>query len=396
MNCAVHSGSDSLLRDIMTASDCVITDSVASGYAALSAPGGLGSTLLTAALTIYVALVGYRLVLGQAALGLGEIVGHFIKIAVVLTLVTNWSAFQTLVFATLFDGPEQIASFVIRHSQNAAAPIDVLTALQALFDQIGDAANASWGVHEPAANALGATPVPPNPPIGAPQFEALALWLADAVMLASSVGVLLVVRIILGLLLVLAPLFAAALLFPVSAGLFEGWLRVTLRFALVPLFTLPFTAALVAVLTPFAAQLETAESLRDGPVPAILLLVLVFAAVLWQSLRLSAGIVAGIRLPGRMLTIPTPISPSDNTPPPVRDRTQSVLDAVQRMRVYGEPGVASAGRAASGGRLVEMRNIGTAVPDGAAPNQQRLGQASRRIILARSAQPVMAGERGIG
>ncbi len=333
MSCAPASGI--LVRDVLAQTDCLVTDKVASGYAALLAPGGEVMTVLTAALVLYVAIIGYRLALGRAGFGLDELVPHFVRIGIVIALATRWPAFQTLVFNLLFDGPRQIANVILAASGSGAN--DVLDTVQALFDRLTDAAGDAWAqvpaLHGSAANIPGdastaasplaavapgsnAVALPPGlpraagaaakaaaaapSPLGAPLFIAITLWATALVMLAASVGVLLVARILLAVLLLVAPLFIIAALFPATRGLCEGWLRTAGRFALVPLFALIGAAGMVAVLTPFAQRLadDPLTSLTDGPVLPMLVIVLVFAAVLGQSARIAGGIMAGLRLPG--------------------------------------------------------------------------------------------------
>ena len=102
-----------LARDVLTTADCLIAGQVADSYAALLAPGGVLGTALTLALTIYVAIFGYRLMLGLSRLTLGEVVPHFIKIGIIVALVTSWPSYQTLVFNLLFNGPQQLGNMMI-------------------------------------------------------------------------------------------------------------------------------------------------------------------------------------------------------------------------------------------------------------------------------------------
>ena len=321
-NCPLPT-SDALARDALASVDCLIGGQIEGSYAALLAPGGAFSTALTIGLTIYVAIIGYRLILGQAGLTLGELVPHFVKIGLILALVTNWPAYQALVFGVLFHGPEQLAD-VITGQAAGATHGGILDAVQTLFNRLTDYAGNAW-TQRPALSALPVAPItPPVIPgaispaatlpaaatsalpfaLGAAQFVAALLWLSAGVMLAASIGVLLVVRIILALLLLFGPVFVAFALFAPTRGLFEGWLRTAVKFALVPLFTLPLTAVMVLLAGPLAAGLGDSPivTIRDGPVLPIALIVFVFAAVIVQAARLGGGIAGGIRLPrGRVV-----------------------------------------------------------------------------------------------
>jgi type IV secretion system protein VirB6 len=409
IGCAATAGAPSLARDVLANADCLISAQVEAGYAALLAPGGGFVVALTLGLTIYVAVIGYRLILGHAGLSLGEMVPHFIKIGVVLALATRWPSYQTLVFDLLFHGPEQLAAPILRQvTGSAAGQGDVLAALQAVFDRLTDYASAAWTQPSVAPLPVTAAPAllpgtlapPPAPSLplqlGAPQFVGMLLWISALVMLATSLGVLLVVRIILALLLVLGPVFIALALFPSTRGLFEGWLRMAVKFALVPLFTLPLTAAMVAVLIPFAADLGDGHvtSLRDGPVLAIALIVLVFAAVMLQVTRLTAGIASGIRLPRRTMPVSQSVAAAGMptrarlSVPPLANRADILVQSLGGGR-NGEfvTGLAAPEAILATRRIAAPESAGVTVVDSGA----RLGQGYRRLAISAPARAIPNG-----
>ena len=409
--CPSAIAADALARDVLASADCLIAGEVQQGYAALLAPGGTFATALTIALTIYVAIFAYRLLLGLTSLTLAEVVPHFVKIGVVFVLVTSWAGYQTLVFDTLFHGPEQLADTIVRQAAGAGtATGDVLGALQDVFTRLTDAAGDAWGqtppvpVHPVAAATVPATATavtaaataPPAataalPTLGAPQFVAALLWASALVLMAASVGMLLVVRIVLALLLLLGPVFLAFALFRATRGLAEGWLRVTVKFALVPLFALPLIAVVVAVLAPVVAGLGDAPivSVRDGPVLLILLVVLVFAAVMAQAARLGSGIAGSIRLPRRPPPVVAAPASAVRAAPlvaaavPGGSRTDLIVQAIDG----GGRRTALAGAAAAPAAVAGTRAItGPAValrPAGDATG--RLGQGYRRLAIGQTA-----------
>lgn len=327
--CAPIAGPPSLARDLLASTDCFIATKVEAGYGQLLGPGGGLSTALTIGLTLYVAVYGYRLALGRTTLSLADLVPRFITIGLMLALVTNWPAYQRVVFNIVFDGPQAIAGLVMPRTGTGSAG-NVIVSLQSLFDAITDYAGEAWEQKPPPPKAAAAPPVaPPAAPAAAPgadaaasaaaaaaqpqigalnpfsmgpaQFVAIVLWLSALIMMASSVGLLLVVRIILAILLLFGPVFIAMAVFAPTRGLFEGWLRATVKFALVPLIVLPLSGVLVAILPPFVRDLPPLPiaAFRDTPALAILMIVLVFAVVLAQALSLSGMIAGAIRLPRR-------------------------------------------------------------------------------------------------
>lgn len=404
MNPVCPTGIDpaTLARDVLATADCLIAGQVATSYAALLAPGGALGTALTLALTIYVAIFGYRLLLGLSRLTLGEVVPHFIKIGIVVALVTSWPSYQTLVFNLLFNGPQQLASALVQPAVGSGGSNDVMLALQALFDRLTDAAGDAWAQGSaappvtptalpPPVAGVPAAAVPPAVPVlpfalGAPQFVATLLWFSAVVLMAMSVGLLLVVRIVLALLLVVGPLFIALALFRPSRGLAEGWLRTTVKFALVPLFALPLIIAVVAVAVPLTEGLGETPivSVRDGPVLLIVLVVMVFAAVMVQAARLGGGIASGIRLPRGAAPAPDPVAVAavamtrSTTPMLTTSRAETIVRAIDT----GGRGSGAAGAAPI--TLTASRGITTSVaaPTSVADGGNRLGQGYRRLAVA--------------
>lgn len=410
------SGSPSLARDVLAGADCLISTQIEAAYAALLTPGGTLSAALTIGLTIYVAIIGYRLILGQAGLTLGELVPHFVKIGLVLALVTSWPAYQALVFDLLFHGPEQLADPILRQIGGAGtASGGVLTALQDQFDRLTDFAGDAWGQKAVNAAATATTATPPVaapfpgagaaaavappaaatsalPQLGAPQFASIILWASALLMLASTVGLLLVVRIVLALLLVFGPVFVAFALFANTRGLFEGWLRMAVKFALVPLIALPLVAAFVAVIAPFTAALtdEAITDVRAGPVLVIGLIVLVLAAVMLQVTRLTAGIAGGIRLPRGRAAVPATASAAAGemrvvTPVAAPSRAELL---VQTLRGSGGQPRATVVPATAGETPGATRRIATAADaPPVADSGGRLGQGYRRLAIGQTSVP---------
>ena len=414
-SCPASIAADALARDVLASADCLIGNQVQQGYANLLAPGGTFATALTIALIIYVAIFGYRLILGQTSLTLGEVVPHFIKIGIVFALATSWPAYQTLVFDTLFHGPEQIADVIVRQAAGPSmAAVDVLSALQEVFTRLTDAAGDAWAQTPPPATTTAVLPGVPGvaaaapaaaaallPQLGAPQFVAALYWVCALVLMAASVGVLLVVRIVLALLLLLGPVFVAFALFRTTRGLAEGWLRVTVKFALVPLFALPLIAVAVAVLGPLAASLgeATVAGVRDSPALLILLVVLVFAAVMVQAARLGGGIAGGIRLPRRPPAAPSERGLPAPSAPALRisdggqgaTRAETIVQAIDA----GDRRIGGSNLNSAPALVPATRTI--AGPVSATPlfadNNARLGQGYRRLAIGQSAAPLPARTR---
>jgi type IV secretion system protein VirB6 len=151
---------------------------------------------------------------------------------------------------------------------------------------------------------------------GGPAFGATALWISAITLLVSTLGLLILAKLMLGLLLAIGPLFVGLLLFDTTKGFFEGWLRTALGFALVPLATVVFMAGLLASLEPSLASLAIARAENRyalEPILTVLVIVLVFTAVFGSVIGLCTRLVAGFRLPDAKMREPEPLLLSADT-----------------------------------------------------------------------------------
>ena len=82
---------DTLLRVV----DCHARTLGAEGYQALASPSSVVGTLISIALTLFVAFFGYRMLLGHVPT-IRDAVLSIVKIAIVLVLATSWPAYRTL------------------------------------------------------------------------------------------------------------------------------------------------------------------------------------------------------------------------------------------------------------------------------------------------------------
>jgi type IV secretion system protein VirB6 len=324
--CAAPRSDLGLVKGLLETVDCNIREGVQGGYNAFFGPGSALSAVITILLTLYVALLGFRLLTGRTDLRVGDLPMIAIKLGAVVMLTTSWASYQSLVFALLFDGPAELANSLLA---NMALPPsvsggDIFARLQYSFDQLTLSASAMSLVSDgPTAASAGLAPgslvlqaapgVDPNslkgfsPVIqmrsalqGGPAFGATALWLSSIILLVSTLGLLILAKLMLGLLLAIGPIFVGLLLFDQTKGFFEGWLRTSLGFALVPLATVVFMAGMLASLEPSLQGLAVARAENRyaiEPVLTVMVIVLTFTAVFGSVIGLCMRLVAGFRLP---------------------------------------------------------------------------------------------------
>lgn len=426
--CPVPAPDDPLVLGLLSTTDCHVQALVRSGYGALFEGGGAFGAVLTTLLTVWVALIGYRLLLGRAQLSVGDFALTAVKLGAVIALATQWGTYQAVVYHLLFDGPQQLADAVLRglSANGVSFGGDVFAGLQRAFDDLtyfspaappGSAAAAQAAA--PAAGQALAAAAPIAVPAVATAatagqgllskggFDSLLLLLSAVVLLLSTLGVLLISKIVLGLLLALGPVFIACLLFDSTRGVFEGWLRASLGFAFAPLAS---TVLLGLGLTLLGPSLLAIETMRDqhsyipGVAFGVTVLVLVLAGVA-AGLLVAAGVIAG----GFKLPRPRPAADPAAAGAAVRAAAAepAALGRAERVAVAaaaqerrdaavfsraGATGPAAAASASAGGdrRTSETLTIDRGAP-AAVTVETRLGQAPRRSASPRSSR---AGARG--
>jgi type IV secretion system protein VirB6 len=303
--CPAPGPDDPLVRSLLGVVDCNVQGLARGGYATLFEPSSGFSTLLTSLLTIYVAVLGYQLLLGRAQLRVGDLALTAVKIGVVLALATGWATYQTVVFDFLFRGPAQLADAMLVNVQPQGSLFhgDVFNGLQSVFDALNDFA-AEFAKNVAAAPTSDPTSATTAVPTGGsttgPGFGSKALSISAMTLLLSTLGVLLAAKLVLGLLLAIGPIFIALLLFGATRGLFEGWLRAAVATALAALATTLLLGVALTVLEPSLLRLKANVEQGDfslGIVYSILVLTLVFAAVSLGTLVVGAIVGVGLRLP---------------------------------------------------------------------------------------------------
>jgi type IV secretion system protein VirB6 len=349
-NCTAINPAAGSAETMVSTVDCYMQSNVQAGYAQLLGAGSPFSYALTIALTLYVAVVGYRLIFGRSSLTINEMAPRIILIGAVLALTSNWATYQVLVYDVLTDGPQEIASAVNPGTSKAAglnARIDVVSGR--LVD-LADAWTEFDARPEIAVPTDPKTPPEALPPTatGITTFVAPKdslgpnmLLMSALLLVLASAGVLVVAKIILGLLLVLGPIFAVLGLFAGTRGLTLGWARAAVLMALVPVMAMMTSAGAVALLEPLLTDMIVSAgqgifSLRAAL--TILVVVMIMVAVSVQLFRVGRTIVSGWTLSfgQNKLTENTHAQAHaafDQTPPAnlvYNERMQSLVGSIER------------------------------------------------------------------
>ncbi|MEA3004072.1 MAG: type secretion system protein VirB6 [Sphingomonadales bacterium] len=409
MACAVIPPDTGFVRAMVAFIDCQAQSLGAQGYLALLAPGSTLSLVLTGFLTLLVALLGYRLLLGHAP-DVREGVFTLVKIGFVLALATSWPAYRALVYDVALRGPAELTAEIGAPSGLPGAGgglvdrLDTVDQAMAALALLG-AGEPPLTVAPPAANDV-ATPQTPPPPFAG--FNAFALGGSRLIFLLGAVGALAVVRLVAGLMLALGPFFIAFLLFDQTRGLFEGWVRVLAGAALAALGTAVTLGLELALLEPWLADILTrraaGEALPNMPAE-ILLVTSMFALLLLAMMFATARLAFGFRLvpgwraaAGRLVTHLRAESASQPAAAATaaaaaegRSRAAIVVDAIssaqRREAAQGGAATVLANAYAGDVRPAAAARAGRDLPDRVAPAP--LGQSFRRSTRTR----VSAGAR---
>ena len=279
-----------LVTGLLGTVDCYIGDFAQGSYRDLVGPGTLFAAVFTALLTIYIALMGYQLLLGRGGLRLTDLPLTALKVGLVLSFLTSWAAYQTLVYNFLFVGPSEIAHVLLAQTDRLGATTggDVFTGLERSFSALTNAAEVYGRQAGGNVNILQ----------GGPALGSGLLWMSAVTMLLVTVGMIVAMKIVVGFLLAIGPVFIGLFLFDATRGLFDGWLRTTVAFALAPLATTVFAAAMLVMLGPVVQRLgvlAAANRFDMGTVVTVAIIVAVSVIVMLQALRATFGIASGLQ-----------------------------------------------------------------------------------------------------
>jgi type IV secretion system protein VirB6 len=214
--------------------DCHIQAAVQSGYERLFGQGGALAATLTGLLTLYIALIAYGFLTGRTRLTLGMMSPRAVTLVLVLSFLSVYPAYHALFFGLLMNGPDEITAALLGQRGHSAI-YNFADQLDGLFVRF---ANVATSLDQTNANGAGI--------VNSQSMPVTLFWLSGLILLMSTLGVLILSRLVLYLMLILGPIFILLALFPQTRGLFNGWLRTAFVFAIMPMLTvLGGTAALM-------------------------------------------------------------------------------------------------------------------------------------------------------
>lgn len=282
-----------VIRGVLATVDCQTRAYAQGGYLALTQGSPVFQTALTALLTIYVALFGYRMLFAQGNTRLSDAPRIALAVGAILALATSWSTFQALVFDVAERAPLEIAAIASSPWQEggrSSLASDPVAGLEATYRELSLTAASYGKVAGVDAKAY-----------ASPQAAAAeAVSLASGLLFFSSVGVISAATLAIGILTAVGPVFIALALLPATRGVFVGWVRALLAAALTPLVGWLLLVMMLTVIEPWLTALadqRAAQQLQPQTAISTAALVFVFGAA-QAALVLGACVMAlGFHLP---------------------------------------------------------------------------------------------------
>jgi type IV secretion system protein VirB6 len=391
---------NAFLQSVLGFVDCQAQSLGALGYQALATPGSPLSLVITGLLTLFIALIGYRMLLGETP-GVRDGVLALVKIGIVLALATSWPAYRTLLYDTVFHGPAELVASIGTPAGLPGATGGLVTRLELVDDallELGRLETAAVNTSGEVRVVDGREVVVP-PPAREPQtiFGATGLGTARWVFLTATIAAFASVRLLAGLLLALGPFFIAFLLFDATRGLFDGWIRALAAAMLGAVAVTLLLGVELALLEPWLAELivRRQATLPIGGAPTELLVVMsAFALALVAGLGAAARLAVAFGVPPRWWAAPAQRlaelrsgggervlrpEPRAQAPAEQLSRAAAVAEAIAHVQ-RREAAAATGGGARTTVQAAMVTPVGRDMP-GAAPAP--LGQSHRRRTLGR-------------
>jgi type IV secretion system protein VirB6 len=254
------------------------------GFQAL-AGGTFGGTLLTAVITLFIAVIGFRLAFGHIP-NVRDSVGWALRLGFVLALVTSWPTFQTIVYRVAVDGPQDLSS---RLMSSAGLSSDAHAfRVQVAYDQlrVGNGVPPDADEGEGAQSQTEAALVEPLPKTA-------------TLLVVSTVGLAGALKLGIGFVLALSPFAIMSSLFSATAGLLSGWVRALggLVFALIGTSLVTAADLLIVEGELSRSQFLVRAGLAPGDTQALSTIVILFALVAAVITVAGMWLASALKLP---------------------------------------------------------------------------------------------------
>lgn len=271
---------------------------------------------------VYIAFLGWQVMFtGQfSAANIGRAI---LRIFIILVAVTQFGFINAVIVNVLFETPNQVGGRVVEAVSGGQTPDGISTALGAFWTEGFALAGNLFALEGAGLASLFTLVIPAG-----------AIILATVLLTVAATILLVLATLALGILLGLAPFFIILAMFDTTRPFFEGWFRMVMNYALVPVFVYATVALAFFIAQPaFASisqELATIGALADrvsglgvtlpdglttseqeaavanlnvwGSIGSLLLAGIVATTLMTQVLQMSASIAGGFALQsGRLI-----------------------------------------------------------------------------------------------
>lgn len=244
-----------------------------------------GAGIIQTAFAVYLAIWGYLLWSGRTALTWSEALTRLFTVAFVYVFVTSVPLLVDLVYALATDVPAAVATTLLQSTGSLPSE----TTINQSLDLIN---NNAWETFRLMRKDSGVT----NP---IPFFLGLALVVLTLLTIGFTLFVIVLAKLATAVLLAVGPIFILIYLFAGTRGLFEGWLRQTLSFALIPVFVYGLLALIINLMDGVSQPLLAAaqnKALSYTQMAPYALVMLVSFLLTTQVIGWAAGIAGAFQL----------------------------------------------------------------------------------------------------
>ncbi|MGO4450433.1 type IV secretion system protein [Phyllobacterium sp. TAF24] len=253
----------------------------------------LYNTLSTALLPVYLAGMtcfvvwwGYEMLFGRAQMTAGAFVWRFGKLIFIYAFIFSWGTYQPLIVTPLIEAPNAMATLVCQ----AAGGTTCGSSSSSMSQGLTDIWTAGLEASKTISSAGGWTGV---------GLMILAIFVMAVVgaLIAIAVVLLMIGKMTMFTLLAIGPIILCFAMFNFTSHITDGWMRSLAQYALLPIIVYALLGVMLLLLqdTLSGVQGMTADTAMTVIAPFLLMCVIT-ALVLKQSLHLAHGISGGARL----------------------------------------------------------------------------------------------------
>jgi type IV secretion system protein VirB6 len=269
---------------LLNAADAAVRQFVFGAWAAFNTSA---QPWLRGLMVIFVCWIGYRLWMGQVRMSIEDLAPKLFKMVAIFVIVTHPLILDRLVYRVATDVPGEIATTMVTALGDSTA--DIKESLDGVFKNAHRATSRVWE----ASGFLDFTPI----------AVGVLIWVGTLVALVPVALALILSKLALGVLLGLAPFALVLYMFESTKGIWEGYLRQVLNFAIIPTLIYSLLGLVLSMMKDLSRPLADTKELPGlETVGPYLFMMLLCAALATQVLSWSSGISGGLALAASGIT----------------------------------------------------------------------------------------------